>query len=176
MAQSPSSALYEELVLLWDMCFIRERRKNNLCCCSCHYHQRDKWSYMSEETFLLWGLYVPRVKSKPAARERPFHDNCFSLPSISERGQERHLKTRGFVLIVTEAPGDITGYRRLHTSRGGLRLCLPGGQLPSRVAPRPCSTCLAKQRVLLFTGAGMGSCPWVQATGSTRAGPQLAVV
>lgn len=74
---------------------------------------------MSEETFLLWGLYVPRVKSKPAARERPFHDNCFSLPSISERGQERHLKTRGFVLIVTEAPGDITGYRRLHTSRGG---------------------------------------------------------
>lgn len=121
---------------------------------------------MSEETFLLWGLYVPRVKSKPAARERPFHDNCFSLPSISERGQERHLKTRDFVLIVTEAPGDITGYRRLHTSRGGLWLCLPGGQLPSCVAPRPCSTCLAKQRVLLSTGAGMGSCPWVQATGS----------
>lgn len=118
---------------------IRERRKNNLCCCSCYHHQCYKCSYVSEETFLLWGLYVPRVKSKPAARESPFHDNCFSLPSISEPGQEHHLKTRGFVLIVTEAPGDVTGYRWLHTSRGALRLCLP-----SCVAPRPCSTCLAK--------------------------------
>lgn len=159
------------------MCFIRERRKNNLCCCSCHYHQRDKWSYMSEETFLLWGLYVPRVKSKPAARERPFHDNCFSLPSISERGQERHLKTRGFVLIVTEAPGDITGYRRLHTSRGGPPALPPGWpaaiprgttallNVPSKTA---CASVHRCRHGLLPVGAG-----YRQHTGRATAGSCL---
>lgn len=94
---------------------------------------------MFEETFLLPGLFVPRVKSKAAARKSPFHDNCVSLPSISEPGQERHLNTRGFVLIVTEAPGDKTGYQRLRSSPRALQLCLLGG-----CRPQPCSTCLVK--------------------------------
>lgn len=114
---------------------VRERRKSSLCSCSCHPHHY-KCSNVFEETFLLRGLYVLRVKARlqptgPLLRQLLLSAKQLSAwPRASSENPWLRANFNG-------GTGGCNWLSQLHTSPMALRVCLP----PCRIMCAPVHRC-----------------------------------
>lgn len=114
---------------------VRERRKSSLYSCSCHHHHY-KCSNVFEETFLLGGLYVLRVKARLQPTEPHPRQLLLSAKQLSawpRASSENPWLRANF----NGGTGGCNWLSQLHTSPMALRFCLP----PRRIVRAPVHRC-----------------------------------